>query len=345
MKKLMIAACAVLLAAGMMTACTKSDKVTLNVYNWGDYIDAEVLTLFEKETGIRVNYETFATNEDMYAKMKQGGTDYDVLFPSDYMIARMIREGMLEELDYSMIPNARAIQPGFKGLEYDPENRFSVPYMWGTFGILYNRTMVEGPVDSWNILWNPEYKRQVLMMDSVRDTMAIALIMLDYSINTTDRGQLEQARDLLIAQKPMVLAYVGDNGKDMMIGGEAALQVSWSGDAVYVRDQNPDLLYVIPKEGTNRWVDAMVIPKSSKHKKEALLFIDFMNRPDIAFRNVDYIGYSTPNQAAFDQLDDEVKNDPAAYPAPDVIERTEIFVDIGDAVADYDRYWTEIKSE
>lgn len=334
---------ALLVLMTVLTAGCGPKRVTLNVYNWGDYIDEEVIGLFEKETGIRVNYETFATNEDLFAKVRQGG-GYDVLFPSDYMIARMVREGLLEPLDSTLIPHAVEILPQFRGLEYDPDNRYSVPYMWGTFGILYNRTMVEGPVDSWNVLWDPAYTRKILMMDSVRDTMAVALILGGHSINTTDRGELEQARDLLIAQKPLVLAYVGDNGKDMMVAGEAALQVSWSGDAVYVRDQNPDLEYVIPKEGTNRWVDAMVIPVSSRHKREAHLFIDFMNRPDIAFRNVDYIGYSTPHKGAWEQLDDGVRNDPAAYPSEEVLSRTEIFVDIGDAAADYDRMWTEIKS-
>ncbi|MDR3200173.1 MAG: spermidine/putrescine ABC transporter substrate-binding protein [Spirochaetales bacterium] len=332
-----------LIALLAFAGCSES-QITLNVYNWGDYIDETVLADFESATGMTVNYETFATNEDMYIKVKQGGTKYDVIVPSDYMIARLIKEDLLEKIDVKKISTYRNIGKRYLGLDFDPTNEYSVPYMWGTFGILYNTKMVDEPVESWAIMWNPKYEKQILMMDSVRDSLAVAFLRLGYSINTTNTAELEKAAELLAAQKPLVLAYVGDNGKDMMVAEEAALAMSWSGDAVAVREQNPDLEYVIPKEGTNLWVDSMVIPKNSEHKKEALLFIDFMNRPETAQKNAEYIGYATPNTAAYELLDEETRSDPAAYPPGEALARWEVFVDIGAANAEYNRVWTEIKS-
>ena len=320
-------------------------KVTLNVYNWGDYIDEDVLDSFEEETGIKVNYETFATNEDMYVKVKQGGTKFDVIIPSDYMIARMIKEDLLEKIDATRLPTFKNIDPRFLKLEFDPKNEYSVPYMWGTLGILYNKKMVDKKVDSWNILWDKKYAKQILMMDSVRDTLAVAFMCLGYSLNTTDKGKLQEAAELLIKQKPLVRAYVGDNGKDMMINGEAALSVNYSGDAVFAMEKNPDLAYAIPKEKTNLWVDSMVVPKNSAHKKEALLFIDFMNSSEIAKMNAEFIGYSTPNKETFALLDAETRNNPAAYPGDKDLPPWEVFVDIGEANAEYSRVWTEIKSK
>jgi spermidine/putrescine transport system substrate-binding protein len=334
-----IAAFLLLLLAG----CSQA-QIVLNVYNWGDYIDESVLEDFENQTGIQVNYETFATNEDMYIKVTQGGTRYDVIVPSDYMIARLIAEDMLEKIDVSKIPTYGNIGKRYLGLEFDPTNEYSVPYIWGTFGILYNTEMVDDPVESWDIMWNPKYEKQILMMDSVRDSLAVAFLRLGYSLNTTDKARLEEAAELLARQKPLVLAYVGDNGKDMMAQGEAALAMSWSGDAVAVCAENPFLRYVIPREGTNLWVDSMVIPKASEHKNEALLFIDFMNRPEIAKKNAEYLGYATPNTAAYELLDEETRSDPAAYPSDEELARWEVFVDIGEANAEYNRLWTEIKS-
>jgi spermidine/putrescine transport system substrate-binding protein len=326
-----------------LAGCSE-DEIVLNVYNWGDYIDETVLASFEKETGMKVNYETFATNEDMYIKVKQGGTKYDVIIPSDYMIARLIKEGMLAKIDVKKIPTYKHLDKRFLGLEFDRANEYTVPYMWGTFGILYNTKMVTEPVGSWDIMWNPKYEKQILMMDSVRDSLAVAFLRLGYSLNTTDAAELAKAEDLLIWQKPLVLAYVGDNYKDMMTQEEAALSMCWSGDAVIVKEQNEALEYVIPKEGTNLWVDCMVIPKDSEHKEEAARFIDFMNRPEIAKKNAEYIGYATPNTAAFGLLDEETRENTTLYPSAEALSRWEVFVDIGDANAAYNRVWTEIKS-
>ena len=216
--------------------------------------------------------------------------------------------------------------------------------MWGTVGIIYNKTMVDEPVTSWRILWDPKYGKQILMLDSQRDSIGVALKMLGYDMNTRDLDELEAAKQALIEQKPLVLAYVGDDVKDKMIAGEAALAVVWSGDAVYMKRENPDLEYALPQEGSNFWVDAMVIPKTSKHKTEAELFINFMCDPEIAYKNANYIGYSSPHREGKKMLDPELLNDPAAYPEMEELVNCDIFKDLGDYLRVYDRIWTEIKA-
>jgi len=333
-----------LLIISSLTACGGEDKVTINVYNWGDYIGETVIDEFEEKYNINVNYEMYDTNEAMYQKIKPGGVNYDVAFPSDYMISKMIKEDMLHKIDFNNIPNYKYINDNFKNLEYDPANEYSVPYMWGTVGILYNKTMVQEPVDSWDILWNEKYKKQILMQDSQRETIGVALQKLGYSLNTRSLEELEEAKQELIKQRPLVLAYVVDEVKDKMISGEAALAVVWAGDAVTMIEQNPDLAYAVPKEGSNFFVDGMVIPKTSKHKKEAELFINFMCESEIAFKNTDYIGYSTPHTEAKKMLSEEVANDPVAYPSNDVLKTCEVYRDLEDMVKVYDRIWTEVKA-
>ncbi|MBU5676633.1 ABC transporter substrate-binding protein [Alkaliphilus sp. MSJ-5] len=342
--KLVIAFLVVSMMAALVVGCSSSSKETLTVYNWGDYIDESVLKEFEKEFGVRVIYDTFSTNEDMYVKLKAGGTSYDVAIPSDYMIERMIKEDMLEKVDMTKIDNYKYIDDKFKNLDFDPNNEYSVPYMWGTVGVLYNEEIVKEPVDSWDILWNEKYKGQILMMDSQRDSIGITLKKLGFPLNSRDTKELELAKEELIKQKPLVMAYVVDEGKDMMIGGEAALAVAWSGDAVFMMEQNEDLRYVVPKEGSNLWFDNMVIPKGTKNKELAEKFINFMTRPEISLKNVEYIGYSTPNTGTVELLDEEVANDEVAYPSDEVIENCEIFLDPSDFLKEYDRIWTEIKA-
>lgn len=334
----------VLLMALATAGCSKEDQVVLNVYNWGDYIDESVIKEFEKEYNIKVNYEDYATNEEMYVKIKSGGTNYDVVFPSDYMIEKMIKEDLLLKLDMNNIPNFANIDDRFKNLDFDPNNEYSVPYMWGTLGIIYNTKMVQEPVDSWDILWDSKYEGQILMLDSQRDSIGVALKKLGYSLNTRDINELEQAKEELIKQKPLLLAYVGDEVKDMMIGEEAALAVVWSGDAVYMMSENKDLRYVVPKEGSNYWFDNMVIPKTSQNKKEAELFINFMCKPEIGLKNTQYIGYSTTNKETMKLLDSEILNNEVAYPSNDIINNCEVFLDLGDFIKEYDRVWTDIKS-
>ncbi len=329
----------------ILTGCGGgTEKRVLKVYNWGDYIDPDVLDSFQEEYGIRVIYDEFATNEEMYAKIKAGASDYDILIPSDYTIKRMIDEDMLYSLDMVNIPNFKYINDRFKNLAYDPDNEYSVPYMWGTVGILYNKTMVKEKVDSWKILWDPKYEKQILMYDSLRDSIGITLKMLGYSLNTKNDKELEEAKEALIRQKPLVLAYVGDEVKDKMIGEEAALAVVWSGDAIFSKRENPDLEYVIPKEGSNLWFDSIVIPKTSKNKEEAELFINYLCDTEIAFKNADYIGYSTPHTEALKLLPDDLTKDKTAYPDERDLHGSEVLEDLAGSLVKYDRIWTEVKS-
>ncbi len=320
------------------------------VYNWGEYIDPDVLTQFEEETGIKVIYDEFETNEIMYPKIEAGASDYDVVCPSDYMIQKMMENDLLEEINFDNIPNAvqnigEQYYEQSKG--FDPENKYSVPYCWGTVGILYNKTMVTSEIDSWADLWDPQYADSILMQDSVRDSFMVALKLNGYSMNSTDSAELEAAKKSLIEQKPIVQAYVIDQVRDKMIGNEAALGVIYSGEAIFTQRENPDLEYVIPKEGTNVWIDSWVIPKGSKNKENAEKFIDFMCREDIALKNFEYITYSTPNEAAQALIEDEeIKNSPIAFPVLSDYENLETFEYLGtDADELYNQLWKEVKSE
>jgi len=345
-------ASAVILSTTILAGCGASDsaggnsgeKVTLKVYNWGDYIGEDVIEKFQKKYNIDVVYDTFSDNEVMHTKLSAGGSDYDVAIPSDYMIKRMIDEGMVNKLDFNNIPNYKYIDEKFKNLAFDPNNEYSVPYMWGTVGIIYNKTMVSDPVDSWNILWNEKYKKQVFMLDSQRDSIGITLKKLGYSLNTKNQDELEKAKQELIRQKELgiVQSYVGDEVKDKMIMGEAAFAVVWSGDAVFMKRENPDLEYVIPKEGSNLWVDSMVVLSTTKHQKEAEMFINFMCETDIAFANADYIGYSTPHTEAKKMMSPDLLGDIAAYPSDEQIANCEVFEDLAGSIKDYDRIWTEV---
>lgn len=318
------------------------------VYNWGEYMDPQILELFEKETGIQVVYEEFETNEIMYPKIQSGAIAYDVVCPSDYMIQRMIQNDLLAEIDYTNIPNIKNIGQTYldQSRQFDPENKYSVPYCWGTVGILYNKTMVTEPVTSWSILWDPKYKNNILMQDSVRDAFGVALKYLGYSLNSTDLDELEAAKALLLEQKPLIQAYVIDQVRDKMIGNEAAIGVIYSGEAIYTQSENPDLEYVIPQEGSNVWIDSWVIPKNAKHKKNAEAFINFLCRADIAKMNFDYITYSTPNEAARELIQDEaIRNSPVAFPSAQQLENCETFNFLGeknDRI--YNQMWREVKS-
>lgn len=330
------------MSISLFTGCGDNRPV-LKVYNWGDYIGEKVIEDFEDKYNINVVYDQFATNEEMYAKMKAGADDYDVIIPSDYMIKRMINEDMLAKINLNNIPNYKYIEDRFKNLNYDPQNEYSVPYMWGTVGILYNSKTVKEPVDSWNILWDKKYEKQIFMLDSQRDSIGITLKMLGYSLNTKDQKQLDQAKKKLIEQKSLVLAYVGDEVKDKMIADEAAMAVVWSGDAIFMMKQNKNLRYVIPKEGSNLWFDAMVVPKSSKHTKEAEMFINYMCDTQVAYKNADYIGYSTPHSEAKKLLPKELTSDKTAYPSPEEVKNCEIFEDLADKLPVYDKIWNEVK--
>lgn len=351
MKKLICTVLAITLAAISLTGCgaEADSKGQVVVYNWGEYLDPEVIELFEKETGIEVVYDEFETNEIMYPKVENGASQYDVLCPSDYMIAKLIDNDLLLELNKDNIPNAKNIGQQYydSSNEFDPGNKYSVPYCWGTVGILYNKTMVDEPIDSWGVLWDEKYKDNILMQDSVRDAFMVAQKYLGYSMNSISKEELEKCRDILVDQKPLVQAYVVDQVRDKMIGNEAAIGVIYSGEAIYTQRENPDLEYVIPKEGTNVWIDSWVIPKNAKNVSNAEKWIDFMCRPDIALRNFDYITYSTPNDKARELIeDDDIKNSKIAFPNLSEYNNLETYLYLGDDADElYNTLWKDVKSE
>ncbi len=318
------------------------------VYNWGEYLDPDVIEMFEEETGIEVIYDEYETNETMYPKIESGAARYDVVCPSDYMIQKMIENDLLAEINFDNVPNAVNIDENYfeQSREFDPENKYSIPYCVGTVGILYNKTMVDEPVDSWDILWNEKYADNILMQDSVRDTFMVALKKLGYSMNSTDENELEQAKDALIEQKPLTQAYVVDQVRDKMIGNEAAIGVIYSGEAIYTQRENPDLEYVIPKEGTNVWIDSWCILKDAPNKENAEKFINFLCRPDIALMNFEYITYSTPNTEARKLIEDEdIRNSEIAFPDLSKYNNLETFQYLGeDADRIYNAFWKEVKS-
>ncbi len=350
MKKILVTVFCAFLLFAVLTGCAGSGGqsdvpdtgVEINVYNWGEYMDTDLLDRFYEDTGIKVNYSTFNTNEDMYAKIKSGGVSYDVIVPSDYMLSRMISEGMLEKLDFNNIPNFSLIRDDLKKPEYDQDGEYSVPYAWGIVGIIYDKTQVTDPVDSWDILWDEKYKGQILMFDNSRDALGIALKRRGYSFNTTDETQLRAAADDLTEQKNAVQAYVMDQIFDKMENGDALIAPYYAGDYITMSESNENLAFAIPKEGTNRFVDAMCIPKGSEHKKEAEEFINFMTRTDVAKQNIEYIGYSTPSKAVYDELSDDVKNS-VSYPSDDVLKNSETYTNLPqDTLELYDRLWIEI---
>lgn len=332
----------------------KDKGLSINVYNWGEYISdgsdglLDVNAEFTKLTGIQVNYSTYATNEELYAKLKGGGASYDVIIPSDYMISRMIKEDMIQKLDFSNIPNFENIMDKFKDKDYDKGNLYSVPYTWGTVGIIYDNTAIDLPEEEidWDILWNEKYADSILMFDNPRDAFAIAETLLGYSLNTENPKEIKAAAEKLKEQKPLVQSYVMDEIFDKMGAGEAVLAPYYAGDAVTLMDEYDHLSFVIPKSGTNLFFDAMCIPKSAQNKEAAELYINFMCEPDVAYATTSYIGYSTPNAAAFEMLDDEVKEDGISYLDDEYLEKhTTVFVNMSDeANRLMQDLWTEMKS-
>lgn len=333
----------------------KGQGISINVYNWGEYIStgAEDGTLnvngeFEKLTGIKVNYTNYATNEELYAKLKGGGASYDIIIPSDYMISKMIKEEMVQPLNLDNIPNFKYIMDNFRNPDYDRENLYSVPYTWGTVGLIYDSTVIDIPEEEidWDILWNEDYLDQILMFDNPRDAFAIAELMLGYSLNTESPEELQAAADKLTAQKKVVQGYVMDEIFDKMAAGDAWIAPYYAGDALTILEQNEDLRFVVPKSGTNLFIDAICIPSCAKQKEAAEMYINFLCEPDIAFANIDYICYSTPHSAAFDMLDEETRTSTVSYPDEDFIaEKTEIFVNLSDeANREMQDLWTKMKS-
>ena len=331
-------------------ASTRSD-VTINVYNWGEYISngtegsLDVNAEFTARTGIQVNYTTYDTNESMYAKLASGGGDYDVIIPSDYMVSRMIQEDMLAELDFANIPNFQYIDKDFKNPDYDPENKYSVPYTWGLVGLFYNTDYVTAEeAQSWSLLWDEKYAGKILMFDNSRDSFGIAMKLLGYSFNTEDEQQWREAADLLVQQVPLVQSYAMDQIFQKMESGEAWIAPYYSGDAAILVEENDNIAFSVPEEGTNYFVDAICIPRTSTHKAEAEAYINFLCDPEISYENCSYIGYSTPETAAKEMMDPEITENEMYYPSEETIANTEVFINLSDTTNQLlDSLWAEVK--
>ncbi len=333
----------------------KGEGISINVYNWGEYISfaeeegtLDVNAEFEKLTGIKINYTNFATNEEMYAKLKGGGVSYDIIIPSDYMISKLIKEGMVQKLDFGNIPNFSYIMDNYRNLDYDPGNEYSVPYTWGTVGILYDATVIDLPEEEidWDILWDETYADQILMFDNPRDAFAIAQVMLGYDMNTENPEELAACAEKLKEQKRIVQGYVMDEIFDKMGAGDALIAPYYAGDALTIMDDNDALNFVVPKSGTNMFVDAICIPSTAKQKEAAEMYINFLCEPDIAYANAYYICYGTPHSEAYNMLDEETRNDPITYPDAEFIaNNTTVFTNLSeDASQTMQDLWTEMKS-
>ncbi len=349
MKKIISLLLVTLMTAAIFAGCGgKSDYIgEINVCNWGEYIDESLLSDFEAKTKIKVNYSTFTSNETLYSVLKNGGSEYDVIIPSDYMIARLINEDMLEPLNFDNIPNYSLVGDQYKNLEYDPEGKYSVGYTWGTVVLIYNSEMVDEDITSWGAMFDEKYSGEILMFDNPRDAIGIALEYLGYSLNTTDKAELDEAYALLAKQKPLVQAYVMDQIFDKLESGEAAIGPYYAGDYLTMLENNENLKCVIPEEGSNSFVDAMCVPKGSKNKELAESFINFMCSTEACLKNMDFIGYTSVNVEAqqqyaadLDELSKEVM-----FPSDDKLKNNEVFTNLPQETLDYyDELWVKLKS-
>ncbi len=302
----------------------------LNIYNWGDYIDPELLKKFEEESGYKVNYDTFDSNEAMFTKIRQGGTAYDISIPSEYMIQKMIDEKLVLPLDHAKIKGLENIDARFLNLSFDPENSYSIPYFWGTLGIAYNDKFISADkMTSWDDLWRPELKDNIMLIDGAREIIGLGLNSLGYSLNSKNMEELDDAVTKLRKMTPNVKAIVADEIKMYMANEESAVAVTFSGEAADMMAENEHIHYVIPKEGSNLWFDNIVIPKTAKNVDGAYEFINFMLRPENAAQNAEYIGYSTPNKKALDILPKEITEDEQFYPTDELMSHLEVYEDLG----------------
>lgn len=349
MKKIVSIAMTGILLLGLFAfgGCGSKEKSSINVYNWGQYIDESVLKDFTKETGIKVVYSTYDSNETMYSKISTGAADYDVVIPSDYMISKMIEEDMLAPLDFANIPNYSMIGENYKNLEFDPSNAYSVPYTWGTVVVFYDKTQVD-PADvkdkSINLLWNEKYSGKILMFENPRDAFGLSLIKNEFSLNSENPAEWQKASDDLIKQKSLVQAYVMDQIFDKLGSGEAAIAPYYAGDAPLIQEQNPNIEYYIPTEGTNFFVDSMCVLKNTKHKAEAEAFIDFMCRTDVAIKTAETIGYATPQTEAQKSVDPRLTQDKCIYADTETLKNSEVFKNLPKEISVLQsKLWTEIK--
>lgn len=352
-RRLFAGLCSWLLLAALLPLPASAEENSINVYNWGQYISdgtdgyIDVNAAFTEATGIKVNYMTFDSNESLYTKLKTGGSTYDVIIPSDYMIGKLISEDMLEPIDFSHIPNYRYIDESYKNQPYDPDNAYSVPYTWGTVGVIYNTKYVDAEdTGSWDLLWNSKYSGKILMFDNPRDAFAIAEGKLGLSLNTREEEDLRAAAYQLIEQKPLVQAYVMDQIYDKMEREEAWIAPYYAGDYLMMAEENPDLAFYFPKESFNLFIDALCIPKGCQNKEGAEAYINFLCQPEICGENLEYLGYSAPETTAKEYMDPEVTGSDIAYPAEDVLSRGESFLNLPvEANQMMDSLWLEVKTQ
>jgi spermidine/putrescine transport system substrate-binding protein len=324
----------------------QTSKGEVNVFNWGEYIDETIFADFENEYGIKVNYSVFQSNEEMYSMLRMGGTNFDLIIPSDYMISRMISEDMLEVLNFNNIPNDSLIDDIYKDLEYDPEGKYTVAYMTGTVGLIYNSALIHDDITSWGSLFDSKYAGQILMFDNPRDAFGIALKYLGYSQNTTDENEIRKAYELLVQQKPVLQAYVMDQIYDKLESGEAAIGPFYAGPYFVMLENNPDLVFVRPVEGSNWFIDAMCVPKGAKNKTNAELFIDFMCRTDVALKNMEYIWYASANFEAAELFgaDLDPDNYEVMFASHETLKNCDILTNLpAETQALYDQLWVELK--
>ena len=346
MKKLLTLLVVISMISTLFVGCSKKTSEEINFFNYGENIDEETVKEFEKQYGIKVNIETFDDMENMYQKVKNEGVKYDVILVSDALMPRMIKENLIQELNKDNIPNISQMDEEYLNLEIDPGNKYSVPYMFGTVGLIYNKDVVKENVDSWDILWNEKYKDKVFMFDTYRDTIGVALKKLGYSLNSTDPKQIEEAKELLIQQRKTVDPIYGvDNGTTMIPAGESDINMIWSGEGLNLQEENPNLVYIVPKEGANFWIDSLCIPSNAKNVEGAEKFINFVSDKKSALRIADEIGYTTPNKEARLEQPESVRNNPNAYMPKEIMDRCEIYVDFPkDIKKIYDNAWLDIKS-
>jgi len=330
----------------VFVGCSKDSSKEISFFNYGENIDEETVKEFEKEYGIKVNVETFDDMETMYQKISQGGVNYDVILVSDVLMPRMIKNKFVQELNKDNIPNISQMDEAYLNLEIDPGNKYSVPYMFGTVGLIYNKDVVKEEVDSFDILWNEKYKDKIFMFDTYRDTIGVALKKLGYSLNSTDPKEIKEAKELLLNQRKLVNPIYGvDNGTVMIPAGESDINMIWSGEGLNLQAEYPNLVYVVPKEGANFWIDSLCIPYNAKNVDGAEKFINFVSDKESALRIADEIGYTTPNKEARLEQPEEVRNNPNAYMTKEIMDRCEIYVDFpSDVKKVYDDAWIRIKS-
>jgi len=348
MKKIVFIAVVLCVLLAVCAGCGGSagSKGQVNVYNWGEYIDTDIFRIFERETGIKVNYFEYQSNEELYSLLKLGGASVDVIIPSDYMIGRLIEEAMLEELDFSNIPNFSLIDSKYKNLEFDPNNRFSVAYMTGTVGLIYNSSMISDNITSWSSLFDESYKGQILMFDNPRDAFGIALKYLGFSQNTVNEDEIRAAFDLLVAQKPLLQAYVMDQIFFKLESGEAAIGPYYAGDYLFMYENNPDLVFIRPLEGSNFFVDSMCIARGAANKENAEIFINFMTRTDIALMNMEEIMYASANFEAAAEFAQELEpwEFEIMFASAEVLANCDVFTHLpAHILALYDQLWIELK--